>query len=150
MAISLKNLDYQGLVTAYEKAKELYKAAKVKKKTLKTLFKASKEEDETTKLIISPTLFDYEQARLEEESNKIVAYIAKVNLKKYIKAFEERRKKKDKPKIEGIETLLFRYKYGKQFEKKLKTDTTKDVATKKTVDINEKVKEDAAVSKKIA
>jgi hypothetical protein len=49
----------------------------------------------------------------------VSAYIAKLQLKERVKSFKARQKEmKASSKIEGIETLLFKYKYSAEFSSK--------------------------------
>jgi hypothetical protein len=113
--------EYRTLVTTYEKAKALFKAAKAERKTLKMLFQASKNEEGTSQQTVSTSYFQYQKALLTEKTNKMAACLAKLALKEKVKLLKARfDKPKRVAKIEGIEMILFRNKYGDDFYSKKK------------------------------
>jgi Txe/YoeB family toxin of Txe-Axe toxin-antitoxin module len=89
------NLDYQELVTAFEKAKALFKTAKADRHTDPTVSKWSKAEEKAGKRVIHLSYFQYKQAmykqkaeklrlkseKLQEKAEKLAVRIAKLNLK---------------------------------------------------------------------
>jgi hypothetical protein len=110
MTIYPNDIDFQSLVLSYEKAKALFKEAKAKKKALKFLFNATIDEDDPN--FISRT--QYKKAQLIEKAKKISASIAKLHLKEKLKSFKPNNETVVAArKIEGIETVLFNNKYGR-------------------------------------
>jgi predicted flap endonuclease-1-like 5' DNA nuclease len=116
------NLDYQGLVTAYEKAKEIFEVTKGKKKAIKAFFKATKKEETVTKVPILIAHIQFRQAKLKQKYEKLAVRIAKLNLKEWVKSFEKRqnRTKKTVAKIDGIETAMLKNGAGNQADTKAK------------------------------
>jgi hypothetical protein len=137
------NLDYQGLVAAYEKAKDIFKAAKTSKKEVKALYKAAKKEGDSHIAHIQ-----FRQAKLNQKIEKLAARIAKLKLKEWLHVFKKAQKKEavaDK-KIDGIETAML--KNGAANHKEvLKKSTSKTKSPsekiKKTVKVLDKITEKA-------
>jgi hypothetical protein len=98
---------HQQLLTAYDEAKRKFKAAKAERKSLETSINAPNLGNPAS----SPTVpsYQYRKALSQEKMNKMKVHIAKARLKARVKSLKE---PKRGGKIEGIETLLFRYKYG--------------------------------------
>jgi hypothetical protein len=121
------NLDYQGLVTAYEKAKEISEVTKGNKKAIKTFFKALKKEESASKTAIHISHFQFRQAKLKLKSEKLAVRIAKLNLKEWVKSFEKSQKKTGKTigKIDGIETAMLKNGAANQAETKTKLEKPK-------------------------
>ena len=98
---------HKQLLTTYEEAKQRFKAAKAERKTLQASMNALERDNPVS----YPTVpnFQYRRALSLEKMNKMKARMAKVRLKECVKSLK---KPKRVAKIEGIETLLFRHKYG--------------------------------------
>lgn len=137
MKIQSDNLEYQGLVKSYEKAKSTFETAKAKTKEAKTSLKASKEEN-ATKTTISKASFEYQQAKLKQKAKKIAVRIAKLNIKGFEQtATEEEMIETEAPKkIERIKKATTKKSIDNQTDavEKPESKTGKTKQPTKTVD----------------
>lgn len=108
------HLEYQRLISAYEKAIDLFKAAKATKEEVENLFKATKKEENLTKTAVHIAHFQFKLAKLKQRTEKLSACIAHLNLKEWIHNFKKAEKKSEKAnaKIDGIETAMLKNGVG--------------------------------------
>ncbi len=88
-----ESLEYQGLVASLEEAKSIFNAATAKKKEVKAFFKTTEKEAEATKARVYSAYFTYKQAKFNQKLDKLAVRFAKSNIKEFVAAFKETRKK---------------------------------------------------------
>jgi hypothetical protein len=107
-----ENLEYQGLVTAYQKAKGVLKAAQAEKKEIEAFFKTAKKEKNATKNAISISYFQFKQAKLKQRAEKWATRIAKLNLKEWINSFKKTEKEVEKMAVKTVDVKTKQPKNG--------------------------------------
>jgi large subunit ribosomal protein L21 len=85
------NPDYQGLVTAFEKAKSAYQEAKNQKKEVRSFFKSAKKKAEN-KASVHAAHLKYRQAKLEQKFEALTARAAELDLQEFVHAFTQQQK----------------------------------------------------------
>jgi large subunit ribosomal protein L17 len=158
-----ENLEYQGLLSAFQKAKEILKAAQAEKKEIEAFFKTTKKEKKATKNAVSISHFQFRQAKLKKKTEELATRIARLNLKEWIQSFKKTEKTVVKMTVKMDEVKMVQPKNGvgtqtDVLEKPSSKSKSKSEKTKKTVAIEDKkvekvkpkvIKEKAAKKAKI-
>jgi predicted flap endonuclease-1-like 5' DNA nuclease len=138
-----ENLEYQGLLSAFQKAKEILKAAQAEKKEIEAFFKTTKKEKKATKNAVSISHFQFKQAKLKKKSEELATRIARLNLKEWIQSFKKTEKTVVKMTVKKDEVKMVQPKNGvgtqtDVLEKPSSKSKSKSEKTKKTVKIVDK------------
>jgi predicted flap endonuclease-1-like 5' DNA nuclease len=86
-----ENLDYQGLVTVFETAKNALQEAKNQKKEVRAFFKSSKKEVED-KASVHAAHLKFRQAKLGQKFQALTTRAAELNLQEFVHAFNQEQK----------------------------------------------------------
>jgi predicted flap endonuclease-1-like 5' DNA nuclease len=140
------HLEYQGLASVYEKAKEILKSAQAEKKQVEDFFRTTKKEKTSTKTAVNLSHFQFRQAKLRQRMEKCATLIARLNLKEWVNSFEEQEKlavKKNKTKV--VQAKNGTGNHTDALEKPTSKAKSKSEKVKKSVNI---VKSDKTVAVK--
>jgi predicted flap endonuclease-1-like 5' DNA nuclease len=140
------NLEYQGLVTAFQKAKGVFKAAQAEKKEFEAFYRTAKKEKNATKNAVNISHFQLKQAKLKQQTEKLATRIAKLNLKEWVQSFRKTEKTVEKIAVKKDDVKVSKSKNGTGnhtdiLEKPTSKAKSKSEKVKKTVAIIDKTVE---------